>query len=664
MPSRLNAFLVGSAVIACGVASQLEDQAARLELDDICNVQDPACSLNALQHKARSDGDSQTTAKHMLSLIATAGADDTSNSQDTLGSQDTVTSQDSVDSHDTGSQDTVGSLASVDANGYKTVAMSNSESEMSSFARRVIEHLGGSVLDMSRLKELGSKHSGGLAHGFEKLLQDISEISKDAASSWILLPPPLPGKVTYRMVEPTQYKCSLLNQIDPRNVGCEDDVSDQKLSPFLIDCGQDSNNPCSPKMANAFRLNYEIGSLPCCPYSENACAAPMCDFMPKADGALKADKEHVAPKCTDRPASESVQYLTGGKTWPAYHGYGGAFELDALKIIDMLGCRSDAQNCQGNPINTVVDIGSGEGEFSEMLLARNFARTYVMIEANSNKASSLRNRWYNQDYRSNWFGHQYGFVPPSMGASEKFKAQPNILVMHSALSHMDGHKMNMCINEPSMAENTDGCSPSSVTFDSMYQTQVPRVFRNLMSRATSSYIRLSAGGMDQMILEGMAEYLGATRGNYTNGEPRHLVNFIQVKVNPSTMQMTQSQEDFKDYNLKTMVKQLAGLGFVSFLMGPRYIQLSHGAWSDKFLDYLGNPSKSRDASKQLPDLSAAKCHWCKQASKEDATRSFEILAIRNSYPDLQKLKLALGACSESHDFTLQDKEYTHEAPVF
>jgi hypothetical protein len=66
-------------------------------------------------------------------------------------------------------------------------------------------------------------------------------------------------------------------------------------------------------------------------------------------------------------------------TWPAYHGWGGSFELDTLKLLDVLSCKG--ADCPEHTFDLALDLGANTGYYTEKLTTRDFAKNYVLVEA-------------------------------------------------------------------------------------------------------------------------------------------------------------------------------------------------------------------------------------------------------------------------------------------
>ena len=44
-------------------------------------------------------------------------------------------------------------------------------------------------------------------------------------------------------------------------------------------------------------------------------------------------------------------------TWPSYHGWGGSYELDTLKLLDSLACH-DGSGCPEKMFDLAIDLGA------------------------------------------------------------------------------------------------------------------------------------------------------------------------------------------------------------------------------------------------------------------------------------------------------------------
>jgi len=131
----------------------------------------------------------------------------------------------------------------------------------------------------------------------------------------------------------------------------------------------------------SLRMLSPIGSLPCCSTPPH-CMAPTCRSPPSVGKA--------GLTCTKNSAMQNVAYLTHPQLVLAYKGFGGSHDLDVQKHWDILGhifgCYNPSSGtCLGKgsaePFDMSLDLGSDHGSVTENLLARKFAKDYVLLDA-------------------------------------------------------------------------------------------------------------------------------------------------------------------------------------------------------------------------------------------------------------------------------------------
>jgi len=437
------------------------------------------------------------------------------------------------------------------------------------------------------------------------------------------------------MIRPEQWVCSMIPRGDERAKTCE--VGAQSLlaisEPNLKMC----ENGCGVEQANAYRTMSWIGSLPCC-RTAPFCAAPACHQhpLPPAQPAT----------CTKRTPQQNVAYMTLQETWPGYHGHGGAFELDTLKYLDLLACHG-RPDCSEKSFDLMIDLGANTGYFSEKVSVRRFAKDYIMIEANPLTTQVLRNRWGNTSFKQAWFTQQV--------AQKKEDQVPEFEIMAQALSYRSGGYLDMCQTEESM-RYADGCNVSIASIDSLIPTKLTTGFQEKLAKAQSAFIKIDTEGMDELVLRGMKGLLGQQRGTYADGKPRHLVNFLQFEYSPALMKKAREREDFQHYDLKTTTQFLESIGFETFLIGPRFLPLSHGSWDDVFKTWTEDPDNNAGKLKNYPTFDSRLCSWCPTMETEPSFTT-DIFVMRSSHPRAAEIKVALGACEESKDFDINDTQY-------
>jgi len=271
-----------------------------------------------------------------------------------------------------------------------------------------------------------------------------------------------------------------------------------------------------------------------------------------------------------------------------------------------------------------------------------------MIEANPQTTETLKIRWGNDTFKEKWFTQQ---VKESEGHI------PNFEIINHALSNHSEGLLDMCQTEGSM-QYTAACQVPIATVDSIIPKALTPAFDDIFKKAQSAYIKIDTEGMDELVLRGMKGLLAETRGEYEDKTPRYLVNFLQFEFAPSLMTLAKNRENFTAYDIKTATQFLESIGFETFLIGPRYLPLSHGSWSDEFLTWTRDPNNNAGKQLNYPEFKDNLCTWCKDMTEPSFTA--DVFAIRSTHPRASELKVALGACEESIDFDLQDPQYTEQ----
>jgi len=541
--------------------------------------------------------------------------------------------------------------------GYQELLERDTNAEMALFIRRALDKIGGTYSDEGAFEEFVHRWSGILQfvddplefvtgssgtrtpRTYHSMLKELRRIAKKG--SWVKLAPPAPSTVLWRMIRPDNWVCHLIPRGDRRGDVCNIDAMDARFIPNRIDC----QPACSNDHANSYRTLFQIGSLPCCPYGY-FCAAPACSMQAHSN-TLRAGQ---APTCTPRQPHENVKYMKLSDVWPAYHGSGGSFELDTMKYLDFLGdCKeTSTDQCPITPVDLVLDLGSNVGYVTEKLTVRNFAKNYILIEANGATLNSARNRWGNEVWKKQWFAEQV--------QSKDGLPTPSFELINAALSNKTGGKVNMCATEASMIHNPAGCAVPVVTTDDLLEQRLTPKFKKTFKDAKSAFIKVDTEGMDELVFRGMSKLLEEVRGTYANGKPRHLVNFIQFEFCPRLMETVREREGLSNYNLKTFAKVLEEQGFEAFLIGPRFLPLTHGGWHDEYLKATSDPENNAGILTNYPTFDSPMCPWCGDA--EGPTFVSDLFAIRSTYPRIAEMKRALGACAESDDFDIRDPQYT------
>jgi FkbM family methyltransferase len=338
--------------------------------------------------------------------------------------------------------------------------------------------------------------------------------------------------------------------------------------------------------------------------------------------------------------------------WPAYHGRGGSYELDIFKLLDAISFQSGGSRAD-RPFDLMIDLGANHGYYTEKVVQRDFAKSYIMIEANPIIVEkSLKTRWYNSTWKKVWFEEQAHW--------QSDEQMPVFQVINQALSNHSDGVLDMCQTEPGMKENGAHCTVPIASVDSLIPSKLTSTLQEQFKDASSAFIKIDTEGMDELVIRGMRSLLEEQRGTYEDGSPRYLVNFFQFEYSPLLMSLAKEREGFHEYDLKTVTAFLESIGFESFLIGPRYLPLSNGSWHDDFRTFTEDPRNNDGKKDTYPDFAGVCGDWCGEI--EGPSFTADIFAIRSSHPKIKEIKVALGACQESKDFDIKDPQYSHNDP--
>lgn len=465
--------------------------------------------------------------------------------------------------------------------------------------------------------------------------------------SWVSMPPSERGSVQWKMIRPDPWHCDLLLPNDDRHSSCNLGPDSDELNPHKLTCGKSLT--CNVEHANSFRTLTQIGSLPCCNTSP-FCSAPACNKEPV---------EASTATCTKRKPEDNVAYMKQEDTWPAYHGWGGSFELDTLKLLDALSCKG--ADCPEHTFDLALDLGANTGYYTEKLTTRDFAKNYVLVEANPAFATDLKNRWESSEWKDKWFSEQ----TTNLGETWKKEARqngdteekdrrtvPEFVVFHQAISNNTEGELDMCVTEASL-QFFGGCKVGITSIDKLIAGS--DVFKSKVKDAQSAFIKIDTEGMDELVLRGMRGLLDEKRGQHEDGSDKYLVNFLQFEFAPLLMKLAKGRENFANYDIKTVTQFLESVGFESFLIGPRFLPLSHGSYKADFKTWTENPSNNAGVRLNYPKFDDQVCPWCQTMDEPSFTA--DVFAIRASHPRAAEIKVALGACKESKDFNVNDETY-------
>jgi len=104
------------------------------------------------------------------------------------------------------------------------------------------------------------------------------------------------------------------------------------------------------------------------------------------------------------------------------------------------------------------------------------------------------------------------------------------------------------------------------------------------------------------------------------------VQIVQLEFSPA--QMREVNPDVGVYNLNSTRAFLEARGFAVFWIGPNFVPISHGAWTDRYLEL----AQRRTEALLGPGMAGR-------------TMATDLLAVREDYPLLPKLRRLLGSCA-------------------
>jgi TusA-related sulfurtransferase len=455
----------------------------------------------------------------------------------------------------------------------------------------------------------------------------------------------VPDQFLEKMIVSDPWVCDLLPTYDPRRPTCGMSFADSGLHPgHMSELGNSSFNH-----KDTIRMLFPIGAMPCCS-TPPFCSAPEC--ADKKSISLEEVESSTAggKSCTKRDPKENFEYMKNSAAWPVYHGWGGAFEMDVHKHWDVLG---RLLRKEGNPFSfdLVVDIGANSGYVTEKLTTRRFANNYILVEAYKGMKDLFDTRFGDEGWRRRWFSEQ---VPSEESEIPRFE-----FLNFAVNDHTEG-TLDLCYNEQwSGMNNNVPCPVDKVAIDDAIPGRLSSEFKSMFAAAKSAYVKIDVEGMDEMTLRGMRNLLREERGQFSNGDTKHLVNFMMFEFCPVWMDNVKMRDQLSgDYDLKTMTSFLEDMGFETFLVGPRYLPLSHGSWDDSFRDFAKDVENSVGGT-NYPAFLEMHCPGPECPTRENLSNvmSADIFAIRSTHPMANKIKQALGVCKESHDFEVDDPQY-------
>lgn len=235
-------------------------------------------------------------------------------------------------------------------------------------------------------------------------------------------------------------------------------------------------------------------------------------------------------------------------------------------------------------------------------------------------------------------------------------SDPQFEFMNFALSDQSGGVLDTCGYQQDLGNTSYiNCTAEMATADSLIPGRLSPEFASRFSEAQSAYVKIDTEGMDEKVLHGMKGLLDEKRGS------GFLVNFLMLEFCTYCSERVRKFHSLPAYDLKTLVQTIESLGFEAFLMGPRYLPLSHGSWDDAFLSFSQDSNNARCHTDRYPKFK--EIYGDVPCTEEDGVFTSDIFALRASHPKAAEIKVALGACSESQDFNTSDPQYDWQSSI-
>merc|ERR1719352_753298 len=76
------------------------------------------------------------------------------------------------------------------------------------------------------------------------------------------------------------------------------------------------------------------------------------------------------------------------------------------------------------------------------------------------------------------------------------------------------------------------------------------------------------------------------------------------------MKLAKDREGFQEYDLQTTTEFLESIGFETFLIGPRFLPLSHGSWNDEFKKFTEDARNNDGKIDTYPNFVGVCADWC------------------------------------------------------
>ena len=267
----------------------------------------------------------------------------------------------------------------------------------------------------------------------------------------------------------------------------------------------------------------------------------------------------------------------------------------------------DTLKALGGAIDFAIDVGAHAGTFSDKVRWRFPYAAFALLDADPNLVSSWLVPGYSRLEDTAVFNRVLDNVSDA----------PVQLLGSGGVQPANGRAAAADSTAPQSADGEGRLLTSRL--DDVIPLELPPSLRMRWEAAACVFLKVDTEGMDELVLRGFDAALSRRHG-------RAVVQIVQLEFSPA--QMREVNPDVGVYNLNSTRSFLEARGFAVFWIGPNFVPITHGAWTDKYLEL----------AQQKPETLLG-------PGMAGRTMATDLLAVREDYPLLPKLRQLLGSCA-------------------
>ena len=267
----------------------------------------------------------------------------------------------------------------------------------------------------------------------------------------------------------------------------------------------------------------------------------------------------------------------------------------------------DTLKALGGAIDFAIDVGAHAGTFSDKVRWRFPYAAFALLDADPNLVSSWLVPGYSRLEDTAVFNRVLDNVSDA----------PVQLLGSGGVQPANGRAAAADSTAPQSADGEGRLLTSRL--DDVIPLELPPSLRMRWEAAACVFLKVDTEGMDELVLRGFDAALSRRHG-------RAVVQIVQLEFSPA--QMREVNADVGAYNLNSTRSFLEARGFAVFWIGPNFVPITHGAWTDRYLEL----------AQQKPETLLG-------PGMAGRTMATDLLAVREDYPLLPKLRQLLGSCA-------------------